>query len=499
MQTGVLFAVLALSGAAATVTSAAETTPRYVESLQRLVEAEVEKLDPTGGFWGVYAVDLSTNNPIVDLNGDFLFLPASNRKLFSTALALRRLGADFQFTTRLWMVGDLDETGTLQGDLVLETSGDPTLRPTFLNGSSGLVLLSDWARAASAAGIQKVEGRVIVDCSVYLEPALMPPGWGWDQLTELYGALPSALAMNENRVVVKTSPGRSEGSPCTVETVPDLPAGLALENSARTAGSRGKNTLKLVRGTGPAALVLVGELPRDVAPVSRTVPLPDPATGWAEAFGSALERAGVSIAGPVEVSRRREAPESQGVGARLLAEHTSPPLSRIVRHTNKESDNQCAEMLYLAVGAKEVGQASYAASQLAERSFLRELGIDPVLVEGEDGCGLSRTDLVAPRAIVRLLERMASGAEAEAFLNSLPVSGRDGTLSYRMSGDGMKERVMAKTGTLRDVVALSGYIKRADGRRIAFSLLANHYTKSAASLRAAQDRICGLLYRADLP
>jgi D-alanyl-D-alanine carboxypeptidase/D-alanyl-D-alanine-endopeptidase (penicillin-binding protein 4) len=94
---------------------------------------------------------------------------------------------------------------------------------------------------------------------------------------------------------------------------------------------------------------------------------------------------------------------------------------------------------------------------------------------------------------------MTQATEYESFMESLPVSGRDGTLSYRMSKDGMQGRVFAKTGTLRDVSALSGYLHRADGRKIAFSMVSNHFSTRTASIRGAQDRICGILYRTDLP
>lgn len=476
---------------------AARDEPGYVESVQRQIVNEIAKMGASGGFWGVYAVDLSTGKPLVNVQGESLFLPASNRKLFSTALALRRLGPEYQFTTRLWAVGSIDEGGVLRGDLILEAAGDPALRPAFLNGATGLSLLSQWAREVSAAGIKKVDGRVVVDCSIYQDPALMPPGWGWDQLMELYGALPSALAINENRVSLKISPGARTGDLCGVEIQPTLESGLSLGNSARTVASSGKNTVKVLRGMGPAALLVIGDLPQGAPPVSLTVPLPDPSTAWSESFGRALGRAGVEFTGPMAVAHRREAPNASGPQYRLLVEHKSPPLSRIVQLTNKDSDNLCAEMLYLAAGARVYGQASYQAAQATESAFLRELKVNTDWVVGEDGCGLGRTDLIAPKAIVQLLAGMTQAPEYEPFLESLPVSGRDGTLSYRMSKDGMQGRVFAKTGTLRDVSALSGYIHRSDGRKIAFSMVSNRFSTRTATIRAVQDRICGILYRAE--
>ncbi len=465
-----------------------------IASVQSMVEAEIEKLGPAGGIWGVYAAEVESGRCVVDLQGGTLLLPASNRKIFTTSLALAQLGSGFRFQTRVWAVGEIDSEGTLRGDLVLEASGDPTLRPAFLNGGSGLGLLNEWARKVSDAGIQHVSGKVRVDCSVYQQPAPMPPGWAWDQLTELYGALPSALAVNENRVLVKVSPGRSAGDPCAVETVPDAGESLGVKNEARTAGGSGRNTLRVVRGTGPAALVVLGELPAGNPTATLTLPVPDPVSVWAVEFGKLLDRGGVAFEGPVEVTTQRVAPEAEGPGKRKLVEHNSPPLDRILRWTNKESDNQCAEMLYLAAGWKAFGQGSYESAQAAEKVYLRSLGVDPDLVAGEDGSGLGRTDLAAPQALVKALRALSTSPESEFFVESLPVSGKDGTLRYRMSKGEVAGRVLAKTGTLRDVCALSGYVVRGDGERIAFSILVNHYTRPVASIRKTQDRICEILY-----
>jgi D-alanyl-D-alanine carboxypeptidase/D-alanyl-D-alanine-endopeptidase (penicillin-binding protein 4) len=239
----------------------------------------------------------------------------------------------------------------------------------------------------------------------------------------------------------------------------------------------------------------VGEFPQGLPAESLTLPLPDPVSGWAEALENALRREGIEFKGRVEIEWRRVAPDAASDRARLLAEHKSPPLAAIIERTNKDSDNHLAEMVYLAAGGRAAGQCSYDASHAAEARFLRGMRIPDSLVEGEDGSGLARTDLVAPRAIVMLLREMASGAGSEAFRASLPVSGRDGTLRYRMSKDGMEGQVTAKTGTLRDVSGLSGYIKGRDGREIAFSILANHFSSPVATIRATQDRICGILVR----
>ena len=466
---------------------------KALPSRSREVAREIEKLGDGGGIWALYAADVKSGAEIADERGGLKLMPASNRKIFSTALALRRMGPEYKFVTRVWASGRIEKSSEqLNGDLILEASGDPAMRPAFLGGRSGLSLLNDWAKKAREAGIQSVAGDAWVDCSAFEEPSPLPPGWGWDQMIENYGSLASALALNENKIVVTARPGPRSGQPCGIDTQPSLSEGLMLENHCLTSAS-GLKTFRVQRANGPSALALLGSFPLGFSPESLTLPLPDPSAAWAECWGKALERAGIRLQHPPKISCVRRAPRQASAQAVLLAGHESAPLSRIARLTNKESDNHCAEMLYLAAGRYVLGEGSYRNSQAAEKQFLRELGVADSLVDGEDGCGLARTDAIAPRAIVKLLRGMAEGQGAEEFHDSLPLAGEDGTLRYRMSEFGLTGRVAAKTGTLRDVSALSGYIKRSGGGRIAFSMIANHFSVPVAAIRAKQDRLCAIL------
>lgn len=461
-------------------------------ALEAEIRRELDKMGDVGGVWGVHVIEADSGNVVADIRGDLLLLPASNRKLFSTALALRRLGPEFEFTTRVWAVGDIDGE-TLRGDLVFEAGGDPTLRSTFLRGRSGLGLLGDWARKVRESGIARVSGDLVIDCSFYEEPTPVPPGWGWDQFVQLYGALPSVLAINENRGIVTIRPASVVGAPCEVETQPAHGEGFALANQCRTVAGSARKRVRIGRSMGPAALTILGEFPLGMAQETLTVPLPDPVAAWSASFREALERAGVFVNGQTRISPLRQAPIQESPRAKCLVAHSSPPLAQIVNRINKDSDNHCAEMVFLAGGAVVLGVGSYDSAQAAEKQFLRELGIPGSLVQGEDGSGLGRTNLIATRAIARLLAAMTQGRGAEEFFQSLPVSGADGTLRNRMSDQNLGGRVRAKTGTLRDVCALSGYLDRPDGRRLVFSFVANHYSVSTASIRATQDRLCALI------
>jgi D-alanyl-D-alanine carboxypeptidase/D-alanyl-D-alanine-endopeptidase (penicillin-binding protein 4) len=163
-------------------------------------------------------------------------------------------------------------------------------------------------------------------------------------------------------------------------------------------------------------------------------------------------------------------------------------MERLVRLMNKPSDNFFAELLAKDVAMQVSGRGSTSAGAALIEGFARRLGARAQLV---DGSGLSRGNRASPYRIVRLLTEMAQRDEYEAFFTSLPVAGRDGTLYDRMRRGPARSRCHAKTGTLSDVSALSGYCEARSGDVYAFSFLMNRaYTPSA---RRLQDRMAQAL------
>jgi D-alanyl-D-alanine carboxypeptidase/D-alanyl-D-alanine-endopeptidase (penicillin-binding protein 4) len=203
-------------------------------------------------------------------------------------------------------------------------------------------------------------------------------------------------------------------------------------------------------------------------------------------FALALRDAGIEFTGDVVIAQERPA-ASVTLGTVEGAE-----ISMILRECMEESNNFLAESLYLLAGGRKYGRMGYRASRSAEADYWKRLKVDVTDIESSDGSGLSRENLISPRAMVALLRDKAS---SDWFVAALPVSGRTGTLRYRLSENGLAGRVQAKTGTLDGVSALSGYVRTEGGRTIAFSVFANNYTCSAATIRASIDRIVAEIAR----
>jgi D-alanyl-D-alanine carboxypeptidase/D-alanyl-D-alanine-endopeptidase (penicillin-binding protein 4) len=176
-----------------------------------------------------------------------------------------------------------------------------------------------------------------------------------------------------------------------------------------------------------------------------------------------------------------------------LARRDSAPLLEDLRIADKVSQNLHAEMALRAVAKARRHIGSREAGIAEEQAFLDEMGIDRASYTFADGSGLSRLDMVAPAAVVRLLGRMYNSALRDAWVSLLPVAGQDGTLHARFADTAMAGRIFAKTGTLSHVGALSGYARRSNGKMLAFSILVNNHNGPAADLRAAIDRVCALM------
>jgi len=191
--------------------------------------------------------------------------------------------------------------------------------------------------------------------------------------------------------------------------------------------------------------------------------------------------------------------EAAGAGDRsdalVLARHVSAPLVEDLRITGKASQNLHAEMALLAVGRARRGNGSRAAGLDELRSFLAGIGVDHESYSIEDGSGLSRQNLVAPAALVKLLRYIYDSPQRDTWISFLPVAGRDGTLADRFDDTPAAGRIYAKTGSLAHVNALSGYIQRRDGGWAAFSILVNNSSQNAAAVRSLMDRVCILIWK----
>ncbi len=438
-------------------------------------------------LWGIKAVELETGRVLYQHNADKLFVPASNTKLFTTAMALARLGPDHRWITRIAADGPPDEEGRITGDLVLVGGGDPNLSSRVLPYEKKsqfrpdrLEAIEELAAEAVAAGVREVRGNIVGDDSEYVWDRYAPT-WALEDIGNEDGPPVTALAVHDNLLTLRVRPDAS------IEWDTPVPY-YRVDNRLRVSVNGGRVHVR--REPGDRTIHVWGEVGPPNGGRVYFVAIDDPALYAAMALRDALARRGVILTGEA-VSRHRLPWDAGNARAYpyVLASRSSMPLAEDLIVTNKVSQNLHAELLARATARRRRGIGSFEASRLEMKAFLDEIGVRPQDYVLQDGSGLSRQNLVSPNAVIALLTRLWESSNREVWLQSLPLGGVDGTLSGQFVSSPLAEQVRAKTGTLTHVSALSGYLEPA-GKTVAFSVLVNNYAGEAAGIRALIDRIC---------
>jgi len=471
------------------------------------VQAVLAEAHAVRGYWGILVADHDTGEVLYELNADHFFMPASNAKIFTTALALATLGRDYRFRTTLESQAPLGSDGRLAGDLRLVGHGDPTVSNRvfpyagkFARNGSVEKVLAEMADAAVAKGLREVDGDIVADDS-YFPYDPYPAGWTTGDLFFTFGAPVSAIAFNENSFSIDVRPGIRIGSAAVMTTEPNA-ASDAFRAEIVTSSPGSEPDFAVVRQPGMNFVLVRGSIPLGHAPVQLDFAMTQPAETTAFALKQLLEARGVRVTGSA-IAQHAPPPETTASGepvfpptspppvpvAAVLAEHLSPPLIECIRMANKLSLNLYAELLLRTVGREKTGLGSTAAGLKVERDFLTAAGIADGDVVLSDGSGLSRDDLVTPRAVVALLEYAARQPWGPEFLSTLPVAGVDGTLQDRMKDSSAKGRIEAKTGSHEDAHALSGYATSESGESLVFAIFGNNNRQHGSDATTALDAI----------
>jgi D-alanyl-D-alanine carboxypeptidase/D-alanyl-D-alanine-endopeptidase (penicillin-binding protein 4) len=472
------------------------------ESIDRLMASSPAA---RSAFWGIQIVDLASGKTLYEQNAGRFFIPASNAKLFTTAMALIRLGPDFTFQTRVLADGPPDPEGRILGGLSLVGGGDPNLSaravPYRMGPVSGnpLAALQELAGQVAARGVKRIEGDVVGDDTWYVwQP--YASGWAIDDPASDDGAPISALTINDNAFTLSIRPGAAEGDMAVLSLTPAVEY-YRLDNRIRTVAAGAERRVRFERVPGSLDARLWGAIPLRGRGQDLAVGIEDPAVYAARALREMLQQSGITVTGGAvarhlyahEVADLTQAPAAPTDAGLELARHTSAPLLEDLRITDKVSQNLHAELALRAVGRARRNIGSFEAGREELRTFLAEAGIQPGAYNLVDGSGLSRLNLVTPSAVVKLLRYLYGSPARADWISLLPVGGQDGTLSTRFGDVPAAGRIHAKTGSLSHVSALSGYAQRPDGRWLAFSLLVNNYNGPAAGVRAVMDGICALI------
>ena len=411
-----------------------------------------------GGITGAMVARVRDGKILYSHDPDLRLLPASNRKLFTTAAGLELLGANYTWTTRVLATAKPDADGTLHGDLVLKGVGDSSLKTADLD---------DMAAQIAKAGVRRITGSVYGDGSAFRDD------FSDEEFPQIAG-----LEVNDGDVAVTVTAGAKAGDAVQVAEASSY---ASTDIHALTEATGVAHDLTFLRPFHSSGIQVLGALPVGTT-VTQNVPVDDPPRYATTVFAACLAQHGVTVNGEVQSGKP---PSAAPV---MLASHMSVPLGPYLALINKPSDNLLAESLVRTVGIVKGTGGSYDAGDAVEMTFFKELGVDMGDIALVDGCGVGRRNFVTARAVTQLLLGMHKQPDWQFYYDSLPIAGIDGTLKSRLKGTKAAGNVHAKTGTLSQVRCLSGYLTGAHGDLYVFSLLMNNFPGKAADAGAVQDQ-----------
>jgi D-alanyl-D-alanine carboxypeptidase/D-alanyl-D-alanine-endopeptidase (penicillin-binding protein 4) len=453
--------------------------------------------------WGIVVADESTGEILYERDGEHFFVPASNTKLFTSAFALAALGPDHRFRTTIETSGTIQPDGRLAADIVLVGRGDPDIsnrkfpyEHTAEREGPAEKVLAEMADEVVSRGVKEIDGDVVADDS-YFAYDPYPEGWTNGDLYFGFGAPVSAISLDDNTLTVTVQPGAQMGDPPAI-TVSPRSAAETFGHEIVTGPSASRPQFSVVREPGPNPIFLRGSVPAGGAAAHVDIALEHPAEYAAEVLKELLIARGVHVTGEARAHhgpppyREAHAPTALApppayftalaqaeknnatgqtpAGRTVLSEHQSPPLLQIIGALNKVSENLHAEMLLRDIAREKAGIGTTDAGIELEQNFFKASGVPADEILLADGSGLSRQNLVTPRATVKFLQYVLGQSWAQGFLSALPVAGIDGTLEDRLKNTPAAGRVRAKTGSLEHTHALSGYATSIHGSQLAFSI-----------------------------
>ena len=456
-------------------TSAAHALQSFVDSLVALPQFSNMQ-------WGILLFAPERRDTLASVNADRLFMPASNMKLVTGAVALTQLGSDFLWTTTVTRTGPVHR-GMLRGDIVIDGTGDPSVSRAMRRDP--LDAFAPLVTALQAAGVTQVRGRVRASGTPAFPGSPLGFGWDWDDLHEPYGAGVTELLWNEAFTDVHVRGCGSASRRACITTSPLRAAPVIhADVRVRAAGSGAPQIAWWRDSAAIPGITVRGSIALGDS-ISFSAAQPDGRATYLAAVTEALQRAGIVVRGRAHGAVAGAARDTL---ADTIVVLRSLPLRDVLVAMQKPSQNQIAESLFRTLALRGTGVGTPDSARAVVERQLLAWGVRADAHAIRDGSGLSRHDYLSPRLLVQVLDTMRRRRDFSVYYDALPTAGMDGTLRTRMQLFA-QGRVHAKTGTIDKARALSGYVTTADNELLLFSIIANNHTVPNREIDRVQDLI----------
>ncbi|TCO09289.1 D-alanyl-D-alanine carboxypeptidase/D-alanyl-D-alanine endopeptidase [Natronoflexus pectinivorans] len=426
-----------------------------------------------GASVGISVIDLSSGLEVTGVNQDKLFTPASVLKLLTTATALERLSPEYRFSTSFFYSGEI-KNGILYGNLIIRGGGDGTLGSVYFDSTQPDQTLLYFAEQLKKNGIHTINGKLIVDQTLFPEPRY-PAGRLWEDMANYYGAAPSGLSWRDNTFhLTLSSPPRS-GENCQIVSVSPPLDDINFISHVYSA-THNRDSAYIFGYPGLSQWEVRGSIPTNRPEFTIRGALPNPGETFAHELAKHIDYDTDNNIIDIQDDINYE-------DLHLLFTHLSPPLEEIIQIVNQRSHNLLADHLFLLNGLNAPKHHSlWDVATWNTIKYWKNAGIDMPL-RFHDGSGLSPKNLASPRFFTDLLRHVNQTQYQSVFQKSLSVSGQSGSLRRMWSTNNRRGRVLAKSGSMQGVLGYSGYIYTNSGRKLAFCIIVNNYTQPFLEIR----------------
>ncbi len=470
--------LLALAALWAPLPAAAQSTA----DIEQLVNRTHKETGMQHGVLAVCVYNATSGKTVYSHNAELSMTPASVQKLFTTGTGFARLGADFRFTTKLAMRGNVDREGVLHGNVYLMGGGDPLLGSYRYRQTTPDSLFAGWTAALHKKGIRRVDGRVCYNVNVFDE-APLHDSWQWGDVGNYYAAGVSGLNFHENMYFVYFNPGKKVGYPASA--VRTQPKNLDIHGTCEvtTAGENTGDNVVIYGSPTSKERLYRGTVPLGKTDFAVRGALPNPAKSCADLFSSYLRTHGIGISSnSMQVC---SIPDS----LRPVLDYSSSPYYTIAQYTNLTSNNIYAESIFKYLGYARFGKGSWENGQRAVCEYLKEKGLPMGDVRVVDGSGLSRLNHTTADFLCRYLAAMTKEPFYEKFLHSIAKAGESGTARNMLPTLPTGSSVYVKTGTMDGVKAYAGYIVTQRGETLTFAIMSNGHDCSGSEVGEKLNKI----------
>jgi D-alanyl-D-alanine carboxypeptidase/D-alanyl-D-alanine-endopeptidase (penicillin-binding protein 4) len=444
--------------------------------------------DLRNGSIGFYAIDVNSGEVIAEYNKDLCLKPASTMKLITSAAALDVLGANFRFETKIGYTGYIDtSTHTLHGNIVIKGGGDPTLGSKYFYSTRNKQFLSQWTKAIKSLCIDTITGRVIADASIYSRD-MLPPTWSWEDFGNYFGAGACGLTVFDDMYTLYFNTSSVVGGKTYITKVePEIP-GMTFDNTVVASNVRSDRSY-IFGSPYTYHRFIRGELPKGRTDYKVKGSMPDPALFTAQQLNEYLKSEGVVVVDtPITLRILRDTVDVSDF--KIITITKSPTLADIISVLNTKSINLFAEHLLIHTALKLQGVNDTKSATNVIESYWASKGMDIGGLSINDGSGLSYYNYVSPRQLVFVLDYMHDKSKNfEVFYNSLPVSGKNGTLRRVCVNTVAQGKIHAKSGSIRKVRCYAGYTTSVSNREIAFAMMLNNFNCSDAQARKKLEKL----------